>query len=334
MADEARTYEPTPRRLRLARERGEVARSPLLSAAVVLTAVCAVLAATGGAFVDAWLEAVRATWTDPAPADAPERFALLGVRALALPLGVAVLAAAVTGLAQVGPLWAGRALRFDPARLDPVQGLRRLFDGATLAARLTPILVGLALLGLGGWVMRDALLGALGRTDLSPREVLEGVGATAGALAWRGCALMLLAGAAALAFHRWRHRRSLRMSRRELREEARQTQGDPEAKRRRARRRRALALTPSVADAAASAALVVHGDGVTVAIAWDGGDGSPAVALAARGVGARELRIATRAVPALRDAALAAELGRLEPSAPVPRRHWRALAGALARAGA
>lgn len=332
MSDEARPFDPTPRRIQEARERGVVPRSRLLSAAVGLSAVVAATALGAPGFVRAWRASVTALWAGPFEPGRAWSLVSLGVSALAPVLGAAVLGALVAGLFQVGPLLAPGALRPDLARLSPAEGWRRVRDGAL--GRVAPFGLGLVLIAIGAGVLYAALADTLGRTAVAPAQALDAGGVVLGALAWRAAGVLLVAGALAWTYARWRWWQGLRMSRRDRLEEQRRTSGDPQARRRRARERRQRALRLAPAEAAQAAALLVEGERQLVAVAWDGGDDGPRMLIAARGPAADALRLSGRAVPRVRDAALAAQLGALESGAAVPRGIWRRLAEALVRATA
>jgi len=122
---ESRTEQPTPRRVRRARAAGQVARSGLLTSAVVLLVGALALGLSGPQLVATLLTLTAETFAsagsgDPSsPADTLAMGLVVGLRSLA-PLLVTVFAAAVlASLAQVGPLFAAGAVRPDMKRLSP-----------------------------------------------------------------------------------------------------------------------------------------------------------------------------------------------------------------------
>lgn len=277
MADAQRTERATPKRLREARERGELPRSRELATAVVVGVGVIVLMAAGAGIAgraEDWLR--LALQPDPALLDEPARLLpwagrlVLGGFLAVLPLLAAGLVAAV-----VGPLLLGgwnfsvRALRFDPARIDPLAGLGRIFSMQSLV-ELGKGLAKAALLGLVAaaflWRHRDGFL-ALARMDTAP-ALAEGVGLALSALAWLAAGLLLIA--LFDAPYQWiAYVRRLRMTRQEVRDEYRQAEGSPEVKGRIRRlqaeraRRRMIAAVPT-ADA-----VVVNPTHYAVALKYD-----------------------------------------------------------------
>ncbi len=316
MADHDRTEEPTPRKLRRARERGEVPQSRLATGALVLAGVSAALVFSGREALAAWSALATRMWgaSSLAPREAVAAAGQVTVHALAWPLAAAVLAGALGSALQVGPLFTAKPLVPNPGRLDPVRGLARTFSFGELGPRLGGLALALAVFALAGWVLTGAAPALAGRADLDPPRLLGATASVVGALVWRACALLAAAGVVGVVYRRMRHRREQRMSRRELRQEQRETEGEPLAKRRRVQVHRERALGPSVEEALVGAALVVRGDGVAVVLRWDE-RGPPEVALVARGpAAARSTALGRRArVPSAYDPWLAGELALARP---------------------
>src|SRR5688572_17158855 len=162
---EDRTEAPTPRRLREARQKGQVVVSRDLAAALAL------LAAAGGLHVmGPWLLGGLRTGVarslgglhefgaaDAASATIKTGFSMLGVAAPMLVF--ALVAGAAATLAQVGFLFSGEPLKLKPERLDPLEGVRRVFSMRTfvgIAGGLAKGGVILAVLAASLWQERVA----------------------------------------------------------------------------------------------------------------------------------------------------------------------------------
>ncbi|WP_020650230.1 flagellar biosynthesis protein FlhB [Solimonas variicoloris] len=258
MSDPQRTERPTPKRLREARERGELPRSRELASAVVVgTGVLLLMAAGPGiaARSASWLK--RALQPDAALLADPERLLAWAGTLFAqgflivLPLLVAGLVAAI-----VGPLLLGgwnfsvKALRFDVGKINPITGLGRVFSAQ-------------ALVELGKGVIKSTLLGALAATFLWRHHdgflalvrmdlaagIGDGLALALDALLWLAGGLLVIA--AIDAPYQWyASLKRLRMTRQEVRDEFKQAEGSPEVKGRLRRlqaersRRRMIAAVP------------------------------------------------------------------------------------------
>jgi flagellar biosynthesis protein FlhB len=313
--DQQRTEEATPRKLRKARERGEVAKSPLATTALVLLGVSAAVVLGAEAMLEAWRGlAISLLSGGVPPAEALARSADVTARALAGPLAAAVVCGALGTLLQIGPLFAPRAIAPDLARLDPTRGLARMNSPAELAPRLSALALTALFFVVAADLIVESLPGLAGRTEGGAGFVLGAGSLLIEALLRRAIPLIALAGAMALVYRRWRFRQAQRMTRRERRDEQRETEGEPEARRRRADLHRELSVNDASQESLTDAALVVRGIGRAVVLRWRRtSDAPPAVGRIARGAMVARLvaRAGEEGVPVVHDEHLAGELERL-----------------------
>jgi len=233
-----RTEEPSQKRLRDAREKGQVPRSRELGAAAVLGAAALVLLLLGDVlarYAAGWLRA--ALTLDPALLESPETLpaalgrGLLGGLALAAPVMAAAAAAALAaGLALGGWNVSLQSLLPQLDRVDPVKGLARLFSLPALAELAKAVLKFLAIGACAALALRAWAPQLLGLA-LEP-----GAAGVVHAARLSAQMLVLLAGtlvvvAAIDVPYQWlRHRQSLRMTRQELLEELKESDGRPEVR--------------------------------------------------------------------------------------------------------
>jgi type III secretion protein U len=314
----ARTEAPTPRRLREARARGEVARSADLTAAAALAGGLAGLALFGPGIVAGLARAIRAAAAASATAAGPTdplaaiREALALVLRLSLPTGAcAVAAVALSGGLQTGFALSLAAARPRLDRLDPFRGIARLADPAQLArAALGLAKAGVVAALLAGWWPGAArALAALPRAS-APGALAAAVPLLAG-LTLRVAVALAVVGTADVLLERRRLARSLRMTREEVRRELRDDEGDPA---RRAERRRAHRALLEAGAVARATVVVVNPTRIAVALRHDRGEGGPP-RIVAKGAGPAAARIRSAArragVPVVRDVPLARALHRL-----------------------
>ncbi len=293
-----KTEEPSARRLEKSREEGQVALSPELGALAVLGAAALVLAGIAPGLARGLVRQLgvvleQAHRLDPV---ATMHAALLLAAATAAPVVLGALACgAAATLLQTGFLLNGKAMAPDFSRISPAKGLGRLFGTTTLVTAAKSVLK-VAVVGSAGWlVLSDSL--PMMRTALAwPAGMLTG---HTSALVLRVMVAMLVAQAliavADILLTRHRHRSSLRMSRQELRDEAKEMDGDPfvKARLRRIRmqraRRRMLAAVPK------ATVVITNPTHYAVALAY-AREGGGAPRIVAKGVDSMAARI--RAVAA------------------------------------
>ncbi|MFW5924972.1 MAG: EscU/YscU/HrcU family type III secretion system export apparatus switch protein [Myxococcota bacterium] len=242
-----KTEEPTPRKLRDARRRGEVPRSHALNAAAVLLAFGAGLVWLGPFMRQGLFEimdhAVMAA-ADPGahpPSVVLSQVAWMAVRTTAPLLGWVLLVAGVVAYLQVGPLFTMRPVAPRMERVDPGRGLGHLFSSRSLVEGLLT-LGKMGVVGGVAWItLRDAWPGVVALPSTSPEGILSAGGGLVSALIWRVGGTVAAVAILDVVYRRWQHRRDQRMTRAEVERERREREGDPRARRRRGRMHRELA---------------------------------------------------------------------------------------------
>ena len=328
----ARTEEPTPRRLREARRRGELPQGRELTAAAALLAGLAALAATGPSSAGALAELLRHALAgrEIAPADALVEAGWCVLRAVLAPAIAATAAALLAGMAQTGFALAPEAALPRLERLDPARGLRRLASPQALLQIALALAKAVALLAAAaGWLSVQApVLAALPRAGAA---ALWGLLPAIASLAFRLAAILAVAGVLDALLARALHRRGLRMTRDEVRRDAREDDGDPQHRAERRRQHRALLEVGPVARATV---VVVNPTHVAVALRHErGADEAPRVLAKGTGREAARIRSAARraGVPIVRDVPLArALLGLADVGEEIPEALYEAAAAVLA----
>jgi flagellar biosynthetic protein FlhB len=233
-----KTEAPTQRRLSEAREKGDIARSvEVPSAAVLLAAVLTLYA--GGPHMLAVCRAIMRHYLGAAAqidlAAGTIRFiatdAVLRSLAVAGPLmAVIVVVAVLANLLQNGPVFSTEKIAPDPTRIDPVQGFANLFSKQMLAQTVKSILKVL-LVGLVAWMeVEKRLPRPLPLMDQEPMPILVFMARTAFWIFLKCCLVIAALAAADYAFQRWQFMEKMKMTKQELKDEARQTEGDPHVK--------------------------------------------------------------------------------------------------------
>ncbi|AKC87972.1 flagellar biosynthesis protein FlhB [Pseudoxanthomonas suwonensis] len=233
-----RTEQPSAKRLREAREKGNIPRSRELATAAVFGAGVAALLAAGPLLArgaQGWMRGALSP--EPALLQAPERlFGHMGLLLLkllwvVLPLvAVSLLAALLAPLAMGGLQFSNKALTPDLNRLNPAAGLKRIYGPEGLA-ELAKSLLRVALVGTAAGLTLSHGMDLL-RT--MPNQGLEdaartGLHFTGRLLLATACALALLAAIDA-PYQKWNWMRKLKMTRQELRDELKESEGNPQVK--------------------------------------------------------------------------------------------------------
>jgi flagellar biosynthetic protein FlhB len=314
---DTRTHEATPHKLAQARARGDLAISADWAAAAVLSVAC-IWASFGAQSLWAALRALAHEALAGRVPSSSQGWALLGP--LCALLGALPLAALLAIFAQRGfALGFRRSDRDDSGegarqRLARVFGSDALHDLGIMSIKLC--LLSAVLL----FALRGSLPGLIDAWQRDPTDVLRLIAGLGRSLGWRTAATLAVIGLFDLLYRRWRRAHRLRMSRRELEHEQRDTEGDPRLVRERRARGRALLAQASFAELGA-ATLVIASASRTLALRYrPEHDAAPVLWLKADGALAHSLltRAHALALPVHLDDALAYELYRLEPSQTIP----------------
>lgn len=293
-----KTEQPTAKKLADSAREGDVLMSRELATALMMLAAAGWIVAAGGWFVQSAGDLVRrgltltaADVTDFAPAEALMRN---GVEIL-LPLAslfALALGAAVAGPAMLGSMgWRGKALHFKGNRLNPMSGIKRMF-GMQGATELGKALAKVLLLGtIGYWLVKNSLPAIM---TMASTDLIAAIGLAGKAI---GHAMLTLAGGLVVIALidvpvQWFQRnKRLMMSKQEIKEEMRQSEGAPELKQ--AQRQRAHEILSGSARKAVSEATVVLTNPTHFSVALryrPGTDAAPVVVARGRGDVALSIR--------------------------------------------
>ncbi len=230
MADEIadKTEAPTLHRRAEARREGKLALSGELSASVLCLAATVLLQQTFPGVVAAMrtllVEGLSAKTTSASHVGG------LALRALApLAIGLSLAAIAVHLVQTRG--WIG--WKKESGVLNVTEGVKRIFNGRSTFALLLNVVKLLVIL-LIVWSALDARIGSIGALQSHPAdEVLTRGMSMVFAIVYRVIAALMVLGIIDYAYQRRRLETELRMTRREVRDELRRQEGDPETRRRR-----------------------------------------------------------------------------------------------------
>jgi len=250
MADQSKTERATPRRRQKAREQGQVARSRDLVSGLGTAAAVVLLAWQLPAFAAEWHGLMRHMLETAAsyPTQAlPVWRSQLGIfRGIALVGGLTWLAATIAGVAQGGMVFAPGALTPNLSRLSPASRLGQLFSLSALSRMLKSLLPTAVVVYLTVLVVARDWSNLCGLLRASGHGIVGFAAGRMFELAWKGALVLVVWSAADYLLERWRHENELKMSRQDLREEFKETEGNPTVKvrirrlQRQARRRRML----------------------------------------------------------------------------------------------
>jgi flagellar biosynthetic protein FlhB len=334
---------PTPKRRQEARERGQVARSMDLTAAVVILASLLMLSWTGGAVVRA-LQAIMQHSLSPETLSgtAPPDLWQLGVDVLGpisiamLPiLGGIVLAAIIVNLVQVGFLLSSKRITPNLGAINPIKGIQKIFGGGRGPVALGMNVLKLTLVSAAGY---SAVHGRM--DDIVASQVLEfGQIFAFGAelvydIGMRIALILLVLAIIDYAWQRFDNEKKLKMTKQEVKDEMKNMEGDPQYKQRRRQIQLQRAMQRAKQSVPSADVIVTNPTEYAVALKYDAGSMSaPRVVAKGTGYVAQRIReiAAVHGIPIIQRPPLARALFRLvEVGGEIPEQFYNAVAEILA----
>lgn len=313
-------HDPTPKRLRKAREEGNVFRSrEIVSVGMLIVGLGVLVVGMPYAFqmlkVVAASLFLNAATTPLTVLSVPSVFASIGLQVLVIggPFAAALMLAAV-GLNVMQSGWniSFKALTPKGSRVNPIEGIKRLFSSKGLFDFGKSV----AKIAIVAPIAYFTITGKLSQILMLHQLPIEGILTTAASwilllLAQIIVVLLLLSGID-VAFEKWRYKKDLMMTTKEVKDEARETEGDPQVKGKRRQIARSMALRPRLDHAVLQADVVVtNPTHYAVALRYDP-DESPAPRVLVKGLRKRALRIkalaAEHGIPTVEDRPLARAL--------------------------
>jgi len=275
---EDRTEQATPQRRREAREKGRVARSADLNNAVVFTIGIVLLSYVGRDVFVSMAGAMRGCLNQLASGELTTgqaqsvfsgtlmaQFSALTPFLAGLGMAAAAIAYGQAGGVMVTP----EALmpKFD--RINPINGLGRLFSKAALArtgTALAKLIVITTVAGLTIW--SHIRSGTFLRTN-DVHENLRQVASIVFVLGLRVGLVLFVIAIFDYAFQRWQHEQGLRMTKEELKEEMKRYEGDPHVKARVRQIQREMAQRRMMQDVETADMVVTNPTHFAVAVKYD-----------------------------------------------------------------
>jgi flagellar biosynthetic protein FlhB len=339
VADDAgKTEKPTPKRLKDARREGQFARTPDAATWAGIAAATAVMPLAAGWAEDRFrrmFARIPDVVADPTPARA---FQMLGEVPAAVawgagPVCIAAVLAALTATAAQGVHPSSKALVPKFNRLSPGKGLKRMFGPKAawegLKALLKVLVIGTVIAVLG----RNLVPELAGAGALPLGASVERIRSSFLSTVWAAVVAGVFIAAADYAYQRRQVMNQLKMSMFEIKQEHKQSEGDPQVKAAIRQKQLAMSRNRMLSNVATADVVLVNPTHLAIALKYRPGAGAPRVV--AKGAGAIALKIRERArearVPVVEDKPLCRVIYRaVELDEEIPAELYAAVARILA----
>jgi len=335
--DSQRTEDPSQRKLARARSRGQVAQSREINNWFLIGAALGLVAFAGGpvaraigAALKRYIEAPHELSVEGAlwPAVTATLAAVGG--ALALPLGLLIVAALAGSLIQTGLLFAPEKLAPKLENLSPSKGFSRMFSARGLIEFGKTLVKLAAVVAVVTLLLRPELARLPLMSGLDAAEMLGEIGRLTGRLGLGVFAALTVIAVLDYGFQRLSFFKSMRMSKQEVKEEFKQSEGDPMIRARLRQIRMDRARKRMMAAVPTASVVVTNPTHVAVALRYElGGEGAPLVVAKGAELLAQRIReiAAEHKVPIVENPPLARALySGVEVDQQIPPEHYKAVA--------
>ena len=296
MPESNKTEQATPRRRQKAREKGQVSRSRDLIGAVASVAATLVLLSQISSFPSVWLSFLR-DCLDGAGAGTlrmdslPPIITHLGLfSATAAALGLGWVAALASAVAQGGLVFAPTSLMPAMSRISPAARMQQLFSITALRSLLKSILPAGAVGYIGFVCLRRDWTSLMELSARNARGVAGFMGSRVFEMAWKSALVLLVWSFLDYFFERGHLASELKMSRQELVDEFKETEGNPIIKQRIRRLQRQMRRRKMLDDTKRASVVVTNPTSYAIALEYNPEMPAPVVVAKGRNRLAAEIR--------------------------------------------
>ena len=338
-----KTEVPTEKKRRESREEGQVAFSKELSSAALLAGIVLTLVATSPIILDAMRQLMSQIFRDLAQSEElsiDSIFTLSGeifyiiLPAFAPFVAVIIFVGIFASVLQVGVQITFKAISPKFNKISPLTGLKRLFSSQSLADFLKSM-AKLIIVGFVGYLTYIEKITELNGLSVStPESILIYNFTVVAEVAGKIVLALVVIAIFDYFYQRWHHEQQLMMTKQEVKDETKQTEGDPQLKARIRQIQREMSNARMMQEVPKADAVIVNPTHFSVAILYDR-DVMSAPEVIAKGADHLALRMRTVArennVPILERPELARDLyANVEIGDDIPERFYKAIAEILA----
>lgn len=274
-----KTEEATSKKKSDARQKGQVFQSKEINTAIVLLALFYGLKKFGHYMLNHLIGFITTTYTNSLLDEGV--FTTEGIKfmfykiiitvgIIVVPMtGIALVTGLILSYAQVGFLFTTEPLKFDITKLNPVSGFKKLFSPKSLVELLKSLIK----IFVVGYVMYSYAMAQMAIIVNLPDSNVGGIvgymGETAISIAYRAVGVLFVMSVFDYMYQRWDHKKQQKMSKQEVKEEHKQSDGDPQIKSKIKQKQREMAMSRMMADVPQADVIITNPTHFAVAIKYD-----------------------------------------------------------------
>ncbi len=278
-ADEGRTEKATPKKRQDARKKGQVLQSREITASVGLLSVFLGLKVFGSYIygeISIFIAKIFREYINVVDVYSYNKLRALMIEVnivllkTILPLlGIAFLSAFISGYAQVGFLFTSESIKIKFSKLNPMQGLKRIFSTQSVVQLIKSIVKVVIIAFMGYSYLKNEQSTIAELMDMDTIGIAAYIGYTIINIAIRMCVVLLLLSVADYLYQWWDFEKNLKMTKQEVKEEYKQMEGNPEVKAKIRQKQRQMSMRRMLHDVPKADVIITNPEHFAVAIRYD-----------------------------------------------------------------
>lgn len=274
-----KTEKATPKKRRKAREEGQVLQSREMTSAIVLLCLFITMRIAGSFMYEQIYENFGVYFNDYQ--NLSDLFSIKGITKLSMDIilrfvkivapifFVALITGIASGYAQVGFLFTTKTLSFKFNRINPLSGFKKIFSLRSVTELVKSILKIVIIGYIGYSYLTSEAKNILNTMDMDVISIAAYIGITSMNVAIRMCIAMLLLGILDYGYQWWEYEKNLKMSKQEVKEEHKESEGNPEVKGKIRQKQRQMALRRMLQDIPKADVVITNPTHFAVAVKYD-----------------------------------------------------------------
>ncbi|HOD35784.1 MAG TPA: flagellar biosynthesis protein FlhB [Syntrophales bacterium] len=277
--DQERTEQASPRRREEARKKGQVARSQEVVSVAILLACATLLYFSSTWMLDRMMDLMRWAFRESGSTvihiNTVQSIAVIWLYKLFIvltPLFLTIVAAGLlANYLQFGFLFSTEAVQFDLSKLDPIRGFQRLLSLKSLVELIKSLIKFTVVSCVVYFTMKNEIEGLIPLMDESVWGILVYIGRIMFRIVITTSWVLIVLAILDYLYQRWEFEKGLKMSKQEVKDEFKQTEGDPLVKARIKRIQREQARKRMMAKVPKADVVITNPVHLAVALEYDGG---------------------------------------------------------------
>ncbi|WP_226578803.1 flagellar biosynthesis protein FlhB [Halobacillus litoralis] len=275
-ADE-KTEKATPKKRQDTRKKGQVPKSQDVNTGVLLISVFGILFLLGGYMKGKMTDMYRHAFTNSIHQDLTEarthqifvEMTIETAKVIAPIMGVAVVAGIASNLLQVGVLFTAEPLKADLKKLDPVKGAKRIFSARALVELLKSLLK-ISLVGVVAftiiWINKDQMM-MMSQKSLD--AALSFFGSITIVMGLSSALALLILSVLDYTYQRYDHEKNIRMSKKDVKDEHKNIEGDPQVKAKIKEKQRQMSASRMMSEVPDADVVITNPTHYAIAVKYD-----------------------------------------------------------------